>query len=185
MNKKYVLESSRLRFRTWIPDDIPAYARLSSDPDVMQYFPKAFWLDEEKAEHSVMGFMQHFDDKGFTYYATERKDSNEFIGFIGMKSISYEVFFAPAVDIGWRLAKEHWGRGFATEGAIATMLHFFENFNYDKLVSMTPVSNQPSWNVMRKIGMKKLENFDHPLLEPNDELLEHVLYVKENPRFEI
>ena len=120
--------------------------------------------------------MDHYDEYGYTYFAVDYLVDNEFIGFIGMKTISYEAYFSPGVDIGWRLRKEYWGRGLATEGAIASRDYFFSNFEIERLISLTPVQNNASWNVMKKIGMQKIGNFNHPLIDDDDPLAKHVVY---------
>lgn len=176
MQIKHIFFSKRLGFRNWKEDDLALYASLSSDPEVMRFFPEEFHLDHAKAKKSIDGFRAHFNRYGFTYFAVDLLESNQFIGFIGMKTIAYEIFFAPAVDIGWRLDKKYWGRGYATEGALAAMEWFFMNNKGKRLVSLTPTSNGPSENVMKKIGMNKVCEFDHPLLDKSDPLLKHVLY---------
>ena len=174
--KKYLFLSERLGFRTWKEEDIQVYAEMNQDPEVMKYFPQEFWLDHAKSAKSIEGFMNHYHQHGFTYFAVDVIDENRFIGFIGMKTISYDVFFAPAIDIGWRLRKDFWGRGYATEGAKRCVEFFFENFKYDRLVSLTPTKNKASWNIMEKIGMQKITTFMHPMVEKDDPLSEHVLY---------
>ena len=120
--------------------------------------------------------MKHYHDYGFTYFAVDLLEQSQFVGFIGMKTVTYQAFFTPGVDIGWRLSEEYWGRGLATEGARKCKDYFFDNFDYERLISLTPVQNIPSWKVMEKIGMEKLGYFDHPLLEEQDPLLNHVVY---------
>jgi RimJ/RimL family protein N-acetyltransferase len=181
MQIKYIFFSKRLGFRNWEEKDIQLYQYLSADPEVMKYFPREFWLDADSARKSVIGFKEHFQNNGYTYFAVDLLDTNDFIGFIGMKKIAYEVFFAPAIDIGWRLSKKYWGRGYATEGAKKCLEWFFENFQADRIVSMTPTLNLASENVMRKIGMAKICDFDHPLLKKEDPLLNHVLYEIKRP----
>ncbi|WP_235294803.1 GNAT family N-acetyltransferase [Portibacter lacus] len=176
MQEGYLFFSERLGFRLWKETDLKIYTELSSDPEVMRFFPQEFWLDERSAKLSISGFQKHYREYGFTYFAVDKLDTADFIGFIGVKTISYDAFFAPAVDIGWRLHKDFWGNGYATEGAKRTLAWFFENFDLDRIVSMTPEKNIPSENVMIKIGMNKIETFNHPLLVTEDPLSKHVLY---------
>lgn len=179
MNKlanKFIFTSDRLGFRTWHPDDLEPYREMNTDTEVMKYFPKDFWLDKQGSQRSIDGFMEHYHKFGFTYYAVDLLESQEFIGFIGMKTISYEIFFAPAVDIGWRLGKKFWGKGYATEGALRCRDYFFKNFTYDRLVSLTPIRNMASWNVMEKIGMSRVQEFAHPIVDQDHQLSQHVLY---------
>ncbi len=173
---KYLIETSRLGLRAWKDSDLDTFSAMNSDESVMKYFPKKFRLNKEESKKSIEGFMDHYHKHGFTYFATDLLADDEFIGFIGMKTLGFDAFFTPGVDIGWRLSKDYWGRGLATEGAIAARNYFFEHFNYDKLFSLTPIQNQPSWSVMEKIGMEKIGVFDHPLIDANDELQKHVVY---------
>ena len=162
--------------RVWEQSDLQLYTDMNSDSEVMKYFPEKFRPGSEQSLKSVNNFMKHYEDHGFTYFATDYLPDNTFIGFIGMKWIEYEVFFGPAIDIGWRLRKEYWGKGLATEGAKACLEYYFQNFNQTRIVSLTPVKNYASEKVMKKIGMKKVSTFKHPLIDQNDNLCEHVLY---------
>ena len=172
----YLFKSERLGFRVWKKSDLAYYIAMNSDDEVMRYFPKEFRPDALGSAQSIERFMDHYNKYGYTYFAVDYIENNEFIGFLGMKTISYEAFFSPGVDIGWRFRKEYWGRGLATEGAIASRDYFFSNFDVGRLISLTPLQNQPSWNVMEKIGMKKIGTFNHPMIENEDPLAEHVVY---------
>jgi len=176
MQIKYVFYSLRLGFRKWTKADIPTYQMLSSDPRVMEYFPKGFWLDYEGAAQAAERYNQHFEEEGYTYFAVDLLETSEFIGFIGLKKISYDIFFAPAIDVGWRLAYRFWGKGYATEGAQRCLSWFFDHFKGHKVVSLTTTENKASINVMKKIGMKKVGVFDHPLVARESRHCRHVLY---------
>lgn len=172
----YLFKSERLGFRVWKKSDLAYYISMNSDQEVMRYFPEEFRLNAKGSAKSIQSFMEHYHKFGYTYFAVDFIEKGEFIGFIGMKTISYDAFFSPGVDIGWRLRKEYWGRGLATEGAIASRDYFFRNFEIGRLISLTPVQNQASWNVMEKMGMKKLGFFNHPMIDDEDPLAEHVVY---------
>jgi len=94
----------------------------------------------------------HDDEHGFSLYAVERKDTHQFIGFIGLFYAGFEAHFTPAIEIGWRLSSEHWGQGFAPEGAKAVLDYAFRVLNIPEIVSFTAASNQKSIRVMEKIG---------------------------------
>lgn len=106
----------------------------------------------------------------------EVKATNEFIGFIGFHTATFESDFTPCIEIGWRLKKEAWGKGYATEGAKACLEYGFEELGFDEIYSFTADINEPSKQVMRKIGLKFLTEFDHPKVDPDSTLREHVLY---------
>ncbi len=118
--------------------------------------------------------MQH----GFGLWAAELRETGEFLGYVGLAVPRFEAAFTPCVEIGWRLASKHWGRGFATEGARAAAGFAFDVLNLEDLVSFTVPANVRSLRVMEKLGMTHDENedFDHPLLAVDHPLRRHVLY---------
>lgn len=170
-----VTETERLILRQWRDEDIEPFVRMNADPNVMQYFPSLYSADQTRA--LVERVRNDIDRNGWGFWAAQRKDTSEFIGFIGINQVNEGLAFAPCVDIGWRLAKEHWGVGFATEGALASLAYGFDQAGMDEIVSITPTTNQPSERVMQKIGMRKAaRNFMHPEVPKSDPLCEHVLY---------
>lgn len=108
----------------------------------------------------------------------ERRADAGFIGFVGLSPVTFEAPFAPAVEIGWRLASSAWNQGFATEAALAARDLAFGAFGLDEIVSFTVPANRPSRRVMEKIGLQRDEagDFDHPRLPPGHPLRPHVLY---------
>jgi RimJ/RimL family protein N-acetyltransferase len=111
-------------------------------------------------------------------YAVERREDGQFIGWVGLATPTFEANFMPAVEIGWRLAREFWGRGYAPEAARRALAHGFTTLGLEEVVSFTAVPNLPSRRVMEKIGMHHdpADDFDHPRLEPGHWLERHVLY---------
>ncbi|MEA3178556.1 MAG: hypothetical protein QOI59_2079 [Gammaproteobacteria bacterium] len=101
-----------------------------------------------------------------------------FIGFVGLWVPSFTSHFTPCVEIGWRLAKEHWGNGYATEAAVACLRFGFENLTLQQIVAFTAPLNKRSTAVMERIGMSRnpADDFDHPNVPPGDPLRRHVLY---------
>jgi RimJ/RimL family protein N-acetyltransferase len=170
------LNSARLLMRQWRDDDLPAFAQMCADPQVMKFFPTAMSrLESAKLIGRIRG---HFAEYGFGLWALERKDTGEFIGFTGLCVVGFDAHFTPAVEIGWRLAREHWGLGFASEAAWTAMGCGFEHLDLDEIVSFTAVSNQPSQKVMQAIGMHNNpdDDFGHPNLPDDHPLKPHVLY---------
>jgi ribosomal-protein-alanine N-acetyltransferase len=156
------LRTERLLLRTWRDDDLAPYAQLSADPRVMEYFPKPLSRDESDA--SAVRFRDHFTAYGFGMWAVEVPGVAPFIGFVGLCWVPFEAPFTPAVEIGWRLAAEHWGRGYASEGAHAALAAGFGQLGLDDVVSMAMPGNLPSLRVMEKLGMQRSpsEDFLHP-----------------------
>jgi len=170
------LETDRLILRQWRDQDIAPFSDLNADPIVMEHFPKVATRAETEAY--VAKFRRHFDQNKFGLWATEIKESGQFIGFIGLQIPPFEASFMPAVEIGWRLAKEHWGKGYAPEGACEILRDSFERIGLKEVISMTATTNLKSMRVMEKIGMTRdpAEDFDHPMIAKGDRLQRHVLY---------
>ena len=162
MKMNYLFHSERLGFRNWNEHDLEAFAELNADPEVMAHFPKP--LSTEETAGFITRLQDHFDKHGYTYYATEIIETGEFIGFVGLAYQEYETDFTPATDIGWRLKKSAWGKGYATEGAKRCLQHAFETLQLSLVVAVCTLRNINSENVMQKIGMTKKGEFDHPKL---------------------
>jgi RimJ/RimL family protein N-acetyltransferase len=171
-----VIETNRLLLRSWERRDREPFARLNSDPRVMEFMPGC--LSPAESDLLVDRIEDHFREYGFGLYAVELRQERSFIGFVGLAIPRFEAHFTPCVEIGWRLAAEHWGRGLASEGAIAVVQHAFEFLRLEALVSFTVPRNIRSRRVMEKIGMTRnsSEDFDHPNLPEGHPERRHVLY---------
>lgn len=170
----YVFTSERLGFRSWQDTDLEHMAAINADPEVMRYFPALQDLEQTKA---FVGRMQDmYADKGFCYFAVDLLETYEFIGFIGLSIPNYEAHFTPCIDIGWRLAKRFWGKGYAAEGALACLKYGFETLKFEEVVATCPTINTPSENVMIKAGMTFSGLFLHPLLHHTPHLQQCKLY---------
>lgn len=171
------LESERLLMREWRDSDRAPYAALNSDPDVMHHFPSM--LTPQQSDEMIDRMIYAWGDRGFGLWAVERRDTQEFIGFVGLSSPTWQASFTPCVEVGWRLAKQHWGNGFAPEAGLATLDWGFANVELpnDEIVSFATEGNLKSRRVMEKIGMVRDpdRDFDHPLL-PDWVDRHHVLY---------
>lgn len=171
------LTTERLLMREWRDSDRAQYAALNADPDVMRHFPSM--LTPEQSDEMVDRMTAIWRDRGFGLWAVERRDTTEFIGFVGLAAPGWQAAFTPCVEVGWRLAKQHWGHGFAPEAALASLQWGFENVDLpdDEIVSFATESNLKSRRVMEKIGMTRdhTRDFDHPLL-PDWVDRRHVLY---------
>lgn len=170
----YLFQSARLGFRTWQAADVAAMTAINADEQVMRYFPKLG--DEQSSLDFIKRMQAQQEQHGFCYFAVEILDSQEFIGFIGLAYQEFEHPEAPFVDIGWRLSAKSWGKGLATEGAKACLDFAFYQLRLEKIYAVAPLINQPSINVMEKIGMQHIDTFDHPLLLNDDRLRSCVLY---------
>jgi RimJ/RimL family protein N-acetyltransferase len=130
----------------------------------MRYFPST--LTEAQTGALMERISAHFERYGFGLWAVELKGSGEFAGFIGLSVPQFEAHFTPCVEIGWRLAAEHWNRGLASEGANAVLKFGMEHLGLGEIVSLTAAENVASRRVMEKIGMVRnaADDFDHPML---------------------
>lgn len=134
----------------------------------MQYFPAT--LTKHQTLKSINKYKNHFNEYGFTYFAIETLNNKKFIGFCGLLHQQYISPFTPAIDIGWRLKKTAWGKGFATEAATACLQYASTRLGITKVISVSAHTNKASINVMKKIGMKYQGSFSHPSLKQNSPL---------------
>ncbi len=176
MMKEKVITTNRLILRPWIPEDIEPFAKLNADPLVREYFSSI--LNRKESDHVAKFISDEIEKNGYGFWAVSAPQISDFIGFIGIRPVDFESHFTPAVEIGWRLAREFWGNGYATEGATAALKYGFQTLNLDEIVAFTAVANARSRNVMEKIGMHRSpeDDFDHPQLAVDDKLRRHVLY---------
>jgi RimJ/RimL family protein N-acetyltransferase len=168
MSDKYLFTSERLGFRNWLDSDIAKMIDISSDPDVMEFFPAIATKIQTVEFIERMKLM--YIEKGYCYFAVDQLKDESFIGFIGLCYQTYESQFTPSVDIGWRLNKKCWNNGLATEGAKKCLDYTFNVIELESIISTTPIINTKSIRVMEKIGMQKLTEFKHPRLKSNEKL---------------
>jgi RimJ/RimL family protein N-acetyltransferase len=170
------LETERLILRPWKDADLDAFARLNADSEVMEYFPKL--MSREETEAMVARIKARYAEDGFCLWATEEKHSGEFIGFVGLGRPSFEAHFIPCVEIGWRLARPYWGKGYAPEAAKEVLRDGFERCGLQEIVAFTAGTNSKSRRVMEKISMHRdpKDDFMHPALDDGHHLKPHVLY---------
>ncbi len=175
------LSTDRLCLRRWIPADRAPFAALNGDPRVMEYFPGV--LSRAESDALASRIEAHFAEHGFGLWAVEIRNVTPFAGFIGLSVPRFTARFTPCVEIGWRLAADYWGFGYASEGARAVMDFGFGVLGLDEVVSFTAAANIRSRRVMEKLGMlhDPAADFDHPNLLDDDRLRRHVLYRQARP----
>lgn len=176
MTNQFVLKTDRLILRPWKGADLVHFAALCGDPRVMECFPSVKTFEETNQEYQRI--CNHFTKNGWGLFAAELKSTNQFIGFIGLNTVSFNSTFTPAVEIGWRLAHEFWGKGYAPEGAKAALEFGFKTLGLAEIVAFTVPDNIRSQTVMRKINMTHSPGdfFEHPLLPKEHKLSRHILY---------
>lgn len=170
------LRTRRLILRPWRAEDREPFAALNADPEVGRYL--AGPIPRERSDALVERVERHFERHGFGPWAIERIGGEGFIGFTGLSFPEFEAAFTPCVEVGWRIARRHWGEGYATEAARAALDYGFGMLGLDEIVAFTVAENRASRRVMEKLGMQWEEggDFEHPNLPVGHPLRRHVLY---------
>jgi ribosomal-protein-alanine N-acetyltransferase len=170
------IRTERLLLRQWRGEDLVPFAELNADAETMRFFPS----QQSRAESDALAerARRQIEAEGWGLWAVEVAGGARFIGFVGLARPSFEEHFTPAVEVGWRLARAHWGRGYATEAARAAVAFGFEELALDEIVSFTSPLNEPSWRVMERLGMTHdpADDFEHPRVPAGHPLRLHVLY---------
>jgi RimJ/RimL family protein N-acetyltransferase len=172
-----MIRTQRLLLRRWRDEDRAPFAALNADPLVREHFQGTIGPDESDA--FIDRIEAHWDEHGWGLFAVEVPGVAPFIGFVGLWPADY-LSGSPLVEIGWRIAREHWGHGYATEAARAALRFGFEELGLDEIVSFTVPQNERSWRVMERIGLVRdpSRDFDHPRVDPvaYPHLVRHVFY---------
>jgi RimJ/RimL family protein N-acetyltransferase len=170
------LQTERVILRRWTAADRAPFAALNSDPRVMEHFPAPLSGAESNALADQID--AHFTRHQFGLWALEIPGRTSFAGFVGLAVPGFHAHFTPCVEIGWRLAADHWGLGYATEAAGAVLAFGFGRLRLAEIVSFTTPANVRSRRIMERIGMthRAADDFDHPRLPPGHPLRRHVLY---------
>lgn len=167
--------TDRLLLRQWRASDRGPFASLNADPKVMEFSPTP--LDRSASDVMADRCQTLIAERGWGFWAVELRNTNEFIGFVGLHIPSAELPFSPCIEIGWRLAFQSWGKGFATEAARGALRVGFEQLDLPEVVSFSAVRNTRSRAVMARLGMlQATTTFEHPSVPAGSELRQHCLY---------
>jgi RimJ/RimL family protein N-acetyltransferase len=162
------LRTERLLLRAWLPDDRAPFAALNADPVVMEHLPAP--LSRSASNALLVRFRAHFAEHGFGLWAVQAPE-----GFVGFTGLQWSDWTGPReLEIGWRLARSAWGKGYATEAATAALAHGLTVV--PRVVSLTALGNVRSQAVMERIGLVRERELDHPREDLPDHLRRHVLY---------
>jgi RimJ/RimL family protein N-acetyltransferase len=169
------LETDRLVMRGWRSADREPFAALNADDEVMRYFPST--MTRQESDAMVDRIEADFEQFGFGLWALEVRANGELIGFTGLAVPRFAAPFGPAVEVGWRLARSAWGKGYASEAARAALREGFDTYGLEEIVSLTFEGNLRSRAVMERLGMTRdpTDDFEHPSLLGHP-LSRHVLY---------
>jgi len=170
------IETARLRLRPWRPADVDPWADMRADPRVGEFLggPKP----REESIAMVARLAAKLASDGYGWWVAEVRDTGAFAGSIILQDIPFEAPFAPALEVGWHLAFEHWKNGYASEGGRALIDYAFGPLDRDRVVAITAVSNVRSQRVMERIGMVREPDgdFEHPNVPAGSPIRPHVLY---------
>ncbi|MNQ64711.1 hypothetical protein D3C85_791440 [compost metagenome] len=175
-------DTPRLQVRQWRESDLAPFFALACDPQVMEFLlPLPTRAESDAAAHRARALIAQ---KGWGFWAVERKDTGEFIGFTGLNVPMAALPFSPCVEIGWRLSRASWGQGFATEAARGALQVGFERLGLGEIVAFTANGNLRSAAVMARLGMHEdvAGAFEHPAVPEGHALRGHRLFRIGNPR---
>ena len=155
------LTTNRLNLRRWKAEDVDPYAEICADPEVMRWIGSGAVRTRAECVAAIESFERFWDDYGFGLFAVELQENRTLIGFGGFAIPDFLPQVMPSIEIGWRLARDAWGNGYATEAARACLEFGFEDRSIDRVVSIHQVGNDASGRIMEKIGMSLwLETID-------------------------
>jgi len=171
---EYLIKTNRLGLRQWEDLDFEPFAELNADEEVRKYFPGL--LSRVESDKVIQSMRKKINLNGFGFWALDVLKTGKFIGMVGITLTDLNLNFTPCIEIGWHLKKSAWGNGYATEAAFASLDFAINECGFGEIYSWTAKQNVPSENVMKKIGMEKVAEFNHPNIEDGHWLSPHLLY---------
>ncbi|APA70990.1 GNAT family N-acetyltransferase [Janthinobacterium sp. 1_2014MBL_MicDiv] len=169
------LVTPRLLLRQWRDSDLAPFAALNADPRVMEYFPST--LSREASDAMARRCGDLIAGRGWGLWAVALRETDRFIGMTGLHIPDAQLPCSPCVEIGWRLAFDYWGQGYAQEAAQAALRAAYERLQLPEIVSFTALPNRRSSALMARLGMRReAATFEHPALPPGHALRTHCLY---------
>jgi RimJ/RimL family protein N-acetyltransferase len=175
MNYPIELETEHLKLRQWRDEDLPIYAKITSNPEVMKFFPAP--LSREQSDAAAEKFRGLIASRGWGFWAIELKKRGVFIGYAGLHAPSTQFPFSPCVEIAWRVEPQYWESGVVLEAGEVILSYAFDVLKLDEVVYFTALQNSKAKGVMSQLGMRDRDkNFKHPSFPSGDSLAEHRLY---------
>ncbi|MGY5047562.1 GNAT family N-acetyltransferase [Streptomyces sp. 900105755] len=157
-----ILETPRLILRRWREEDIAPMAAVNADPEVMRWIRDGGVRDEQQTRDGVRAWEDEWDSRGFGLFAVEIRSTGELAGFTGLSVPGFLPEVLPAVEVGWRLGRAHWGQGLATEAAVAAVRFGFGECGLERIVSIVQVGNDASERIVTKLGMRPVRETVNP-----------------------
>ena len=175
------LRTERLLLRQWRDADREPWAALNADPEVMEFFVST--MDRAASDAFVTKVSITIAAQGWGLWAVEHRAGGHFVGMVGLTPVTFDAPFVPAVEVGWRLPRSEWGKGYATEAATAAVDYGFGTLGLDEIVSTTARINRRSRAVMERLGFTYVPelDFEHPRVPPDSPVRHHVLYRRTAP----
>jgi len=181
MARRHVtLEGPRVRLRPWRDEDLAPLAAINGDPAVMRFFRSA--LSRPESDAWAAALRRHFDEHGWGFWPVELPGGAAhgrrapLIGVVGLMTVGFAAPFAPAVEIGWRIAPAHQRQGYAEEAARLALAYGFGPLALPGIVAFAPPANRASWRLMERLGMDRAGEFEHPRLPEGHPLRRHFFY---------
>lgn len=174
-----VLQGPRVRLRPWQAGDRARFAQLNADPVAMEFFPTT--LTRAESDAMIDRVQAALEERGWGLWCLEIEA--RCAGFTGLNVPTFDAPFMPAIEIGWRMLPEYWGRGLATEAARLALAYAFDVLQAPEVVAFTATANRRSRAVMDRLGMQRdmAGDFDHPRVAAGHPLRRHVLYRLRRP----
>jgi RimJ/RimL family protein N-acetyltransferase len=172
-----MITTERLAIRPWRDSDREPFAAMGRDPEVMAHLGPL--MTREQADAGVDRQIALQDSLGHCFWAVERRETSEFLGFCGLKFMPEGIAgLEDTIEIGWRLQRDAWGKGYAREAAEASLQWGWDNLTAGRICAITTPGNVRSWGLMERLGMKRRHDLDfmHPALRPDDPLAPHITY---------
>ena len=157
-----VIETERLTMRPWKRDDIDVYAEIFAVDETMRFSLKRRGLTREEAEESLERHVSHFENHGYGCWAVTPKDVGRIVGYTGLQIPYWFPELLPAVEVGYRYHPDHWGHGYATEAARASLRYGFETLGLNEIIAIYEPANIRSGMVMERIGMHHVKDVRDP-----------------------
>jgi len=156
------IKTGRLLLRRWREDDVEPFAAMCSDPEVMRYIGSGATRTRAQALASIEAYERDWEEKGYGLCAVELLEDGGFLGFTGLSEPTFLPEVMPAVEIGWRFARQSWGKGYASEAAQAALEYGLNDLGLSEIVSIYQVENHASERIIQKLGM----HFDRETIDP-------------------
>lgn len=160
-------ETERLVLRDWRDEDWAPFWEGTNTPEVMRWLGGV--ADEAKRQGAQGRLLGYERDHGHTFWCVERKGDGAIIGFCGLKRSNQSGGPMGMMEVGWRLREDSWGKGYAKEAASASLDLAFDRFGADEVIALTVNQNEPSWGLMKRLGMRRREDLDFANADFNEE----------------